>query len=151
MDRLQDVSGETEKTSKGSAREGEGLVAAASLNGGWDWLLGDNWDSDVWLDWSVGWLVALGAVDLAGGGDWVDNSALSEGQCGWLGNSVGVGAIGDGGWAWAGGGGLCVGLGGVVDRCWSGGVVGTWVVTGCGSSGGEGSKGDNRVLHLDGC
>jgi hypothetical protein len=60
---LQDVSSETEETSKGSAGESECLVAGVGLNWGGGWCLG--WDSSgtdlswgdggVWVNWCVGW------------------------------------------------------------------------------------------------
>lgn len=72
MNRLQDVSSETEETSKGSAGEGEGLVATSgdgrwgwggsALDGGgsdgsggsWD-RGGDSWGGAVRVNWGRGW------------------------------------------------------------------------------------------------
>jgi len=107
VNRLQEVSSETEETNE-AARHGESLVGAGcwdNWGGGWDWDVGGSSSLGGWHSWCRGGAVS-GWVHWGWGGDrggsvnWLADGAwaVGDGDGGALSQGVGVGAasIGDG-------------------------------------------------------
>jgi len=158
LNRLQDVSSETEETSKACTGESEGLVATWGGDGGWgsggralggagaDGALGggnggwDSWGGAVGVNggsWDAGW------GNWGCGGHWLGDSARAVGHGDGL---AGSGSVGDaveaeGGWGRADGGVGSVDLSGVHNSA---------VGPGRGRGGEREDDGGSGVLHLDG-
>jgi len=157
LSRLQDVSSETEETSKGSSGESEGLVATGGGDGGWLSSAGGHWGGGgangasgggSWGTWD-NWGGAVGVWDAGRdnngrGGHWLDDGAraVGDGQGG-----AGSGSVGDTVEGQLGGGRADSGVGSVDLSGVHNGAVG---VTSSGGGCCESENGGDGVLHLDG-